>query len=229
MRKTMTTICCLLLAGNSLQAAVTNQQDTVRNENAADIYIQQVIAEETILQAQNPVSLPQGRNVIKLSGGPGFITTSVVTPEGAYSSRTGTDVLAEFEHIWYSGWGLGLNYAHNSTDYDGYGLSQNYFGASAVLSHLTNKSFRWELAFGLGLAQYTEENPGYSYDGKTENGLGFMSKIGCEYLFHRHLSIGVELNVFTATFPKQNANINEDNYVNGFKRISIVGGLRYHF
>ena len=198
---------------------------------------------EYILPKSPALSCKLPTNVIKLSGGLSFIASNVYI-EDQYASqirrctwKPGISALVEYEHIFKSGWGFGLNTIYNDTRYfnglrnntkKNLALRQFYIGPSVVRRSIISDRWLVEGAFGMGYA-YTD---GDITDGIS--GVGFMAKGGVEYLLSRHVGIGAELNdviVLTGfedeylkkVFPKDYSGMN------GTVRFDIALGIRFYF
>ena len=203
----------------------------------------------TIMNAQTTEQL---RNIIKLSGGLDFVTSKMYLPENlyhgnqvvAYSWRPGVSVSADYEFLWKSGWGIGVNLIYNDTHYSAKGhvidqqtnerqkidlsLTSIYIGPSVVYGGSFNEHWRAECALGMGyghLGGRLAENSGF----------GIMSKGGIEYLINRHFGVGVELNsliIFTKDDYLEEikkAYPSESDVSSGVSRLGVSAGMRFHF
>ena len=77
----------------------------------------------THVMAQDNVK-KSGEDLIRLGGNLSFITSKTYIYDGerglnGYSWRPGVSFLAEYEHVWPSGWGVGTMVDYNHTVYDG--------------------------------------------------------------------------------------------------------------
>lgn len=172
-------------------------------------------------------------DVIMVSVGPSLITSKVISPRGYESKKGGVDFLLEFEHVNGKGVGFGLNVKYNKTSFDDYSNLQLYYmGPSFVYNYVTSMNWRWDLAVGIGYALY-KDSPGKGknlfYGMQTQSGIGFMSKIGVDYLLSDRLGIGVEANSVSHNFSKPEGFQLEKNEHYGFSTLSLTAGLRFYF
>ena len=203
----------------------------------------------TIMNAQTG---EQTSNVIKVNGGLDFVTSKMYLPENLYygnqivahSWRPGVSVSADYEHLWKSGWGVGVNFIYTDTRYSAKGhivnqqtnehekislsLTTVYIGPSVVYGGTFGGHWRAECALGMGYGQL---------GGRLADNGGFaiMSKGGIEYMINSHIGVGVELNslvVFTKDeeledFKKYYPS--ESDVSSGVSHAGVAAGLRFHF
>ena len=182
-------------------------------------------------------------NVIKVSGGLSFVVSNVYLEDQFENKirkitwRPGVSALLEYEHIFKSGWGLGLNTIYNDTRYPNgiksitkkkMALRQFYIGPSIVRRSIIGDRWFVEGALGMGYA-YTD---GDFTDGTS--GVGFMLKGGVEYLLSKHVGIGAELNdvIVITGFEDEylkKAFPNDYSGMNGTFRLDLALGLRFYF
>ena len=172
-------------------------------------------------------------DIIMVSVGPSLITSKVVSPRGNESRKGGVDCLLEFEHVNGKGIGFGLNVKYNKTTFDDYGYLQLYYmGPSFVYNYVTSMNWRWDLAVGIGYAMYKDgagKGNNSFYGMQTQSGIGFMSKIGIDYLLSDRLGIGVEVNNVSHNFSKPEGFQLGKNEHYGFHTLSLTAGLRFYF
>ena len=193
-----------------------------------------------LLQSSPSFEMPS--DIIKLSGGLSLILSNVYL-ENQFENkvmrsnwRPGISALLEYEHIFKSGWGFGLNVIYNDTRYKNtyknsakknLALRQVYLGPSVVRRNLIG--YRWlvEGVFGIGYSHLG----GDFLDGTS--GLGFMLKGGVEYMLSKHVGIGVEMNDVIAITGENNDDLmkkySEDNSWSGSFRIDFAAGIRFYF
>jgi hypothetical protein len=188
------------------------------------------------------IELEMPSDIIKLSGGLSLILSNVYL-ENQYENkvmrsswRPGISALLEYEHIFKSGWGFGLNVIYNDTRFKNtyknkakknLALRQIYLGPSVVRRNLIGSRWLVEGAFGMG----------YSYLGGDfldgTSGLGFMLKGGVEYMLSKHVGIGVEMNDVIAITGENDDDFikkySEDNSWSGSVRIDFAAGIRFYF
>jgi len=191
---------------------------------------------------QSSPSFEMPSDIIKLSGGLSLILSNVYL-ENQFENkvmrsnwRPGISALLEYEHIFKSGWGFGLNVIYNDTRYKNtyknsakknLALRQVYLGPSVVRRNLIG--YRWlvEGVFGIGYSHLG----GDFLDGTS--GLGFMLKGGVEYMLSKHVGIGVEMNDVIAITGENNDDLmkkySEDNSWSGSFRIDFAAGIRFYF
>lgn len=205
-----------------------------------------------VAAAMNAQTGEQTSNVIKLNGGLDFVTSKMYLPDNLYygsqvvahSWRPGVSVSADYEHLWKSGWGFGVNFIYNDTHYSAKGhpvnqqaneykkismsLTSTYIGASAVYGGRLNEHWIAECSLGMGYGKLG----GRLAD---NGGFGMMTKGGIEYLINSHFGVGVELNslvIFTKDeeleeFKKYYPS--ESDTSSGVSRVGMAVGLRFHF
>ena len=191
---------------------------------------------------QSSPSFEMPSDIVKLSGGLSFIISNVYI-DNQYENkvmrsiwRPGISALLEYEHIFKSGWGFGLNVIYNDTRYKNtyinsakknLALRQIYLGPSVVRRSLIGNRWLVEGAFGIGYSHLG----GDFLDGTS--GLGFMLKGGVEYMLSKHVGIGVEMNdVIAITGENNDALIkkySEENSWSGTFRIDFAAGIRFYF
>ena len=164
------------------------------------------------------------RNVVKLSAGPSRITSKVYSPYGTVHKKMGVDVVFSYERIGKRNFGFGFTTAYNRTTYGG--MSDQtffYIGPDFVISRVTTKKWRWDMGIGMGYTAYNEVG------GNSGGGVGFLSRIGVEYILRDHFAFGIDWNMLTRTFSAPEGYYLEKNERYGFDSMSLTAGMRFYF
>ena len=197
-------------------------------EDAAQANASQMITDKRDRRLANP------KDVLKISGGPSWIVSELVTPYQTYKSKLGISLGADYQHIWRSGLGIGVNFTYFGTSFDeGFSLRMFYIGPSIVGSLMFGQKWRWDASLGLGFSHYTEEyDGGYnSYYGSnsntsySENRLGVMFQTGLEYMLSKNISIGLQINITTMSLKKPEGYDDKYDFY-GIRRIDPQIGIR---
>ena len=183
-------------------------------------YVKQVQKVQEI-QKQMP------RNIFRLSVGPTLMTSKYQVDNHIYKSRVGLDILFDYDHVWKSGFGFGINYKHNYTSFDeGIKTRIDYIGPSFVIAPQISKTCRYDVALGFGYGRYKESYGGLSY---TENRFAAMMRIGLEWRVAHQLALGPQINIFTMSMKKPEGIELEKNDTYGIQHVGLQVGLRYYF
>ena len=170
------------------------------------------------------------RDLFKVGLGPAWIISDLQTEKRTYKSKGGYVLTADYQHIWKSGFGFGINYMYYSTSFDeGFDLQMHYVGPSIMAAYMLNDNWRMDASFGLGYANYMEsvESMGYKLSASTSN-IGVMSQLGIEYMLSKRVGIGLQVDLFTMRL-KRPENVNTDNYeFYGVRRFDTSLGLRFY-
>lgn len=197
-------------------------------EDTAQANASQMITDKRDRRLANP------KDVLKISGGPSWIVSELVTPYQTYKSKLGISLGADYQHIWRSGLGIGVNFTYFGTSFDeGFSLRMFYIGPSIVGSLMFGQKWRWDASLGLGFSHYTEEYDGgyYSYYGSnsntsySENRLGVMFQTGLEYMLSKNISIGLQINITTMSLKKPEGYDDKYDFY-GIRRIDPQIGIR---
>lgn len=179
------------------------------------------------LKQQQEVIRQTPRNVIRISAGPTLMTSKYLVENHRYRYRVGVDICVDYDHVWKSGLGFGINYLHNYTSFDeGVKSRIDYVGPSLVLAYARTKSFRCDVAWGLGYCHYSDSYEGYSL---TQNRVGLTMRLGAEWRVAKHLGLGAQFNVFSVRLKEPEGMELEKNEFYGIEHIGLQGGLRYYF
>ena len=167
------------------------------------------------------------RNIFRLSVGPTLMTSKYQVDNHIYKSRAGIDILFDYDHIWKSGFGFGINYKHNYTSFDeGIKTRVDYIGPSFVIAPQISKTCRYDVALGFGYGRYKESYGGLSY---SEGRFAAMMRIGLEWRIARQLALGPQINMFTMTMKKPEGLELDKNDTYGIQHMGLQVGLRYYF
>lgn len=176
------------------------------------------------------------RNVLRASVGPAWITSEFHTPKNIYKRKSGFGVTADYQHLWRSGFGFGINYLFYNTSFDeGFDVQMHYLGPSFVCSFMLGTKCRFDGAFGVGYSRYTESvdgiRNGIRYDlSESQNRIGTMFEFGIEYKLTNTCAIGAQINLLSTSLKEPE---NVPQYNNGKKegisRADALIGLRYYF
>lgn len=164
-------------------------------------------------------------NRLSVSAGLTWITSKIyVTPTDYYSNRRCWDLCADYEYLWNSGFGVGLNYALNHASFNHYGsFTQHYIGPSFVYVYRITRRFSSEVGLGLGYSYYSESG------GYTDSAMGVMFKVGMEYLFTRHFGLGLQYRACGCSYTQPDGFELPKNEQYRLNRASIQLGVHYYF
>ena len=167
----------------------------------------------------------QPLNVLRVSAGPSVMTSEFITNYRTYKSRTGFDLLVDYDHLWKSGFGFGINYLYNSTSFDGdYNTHIHYFGPSLVMALATRK-WRFDGAWGVGYAHYTESLGNQS---ESEDNAAIFFRAGAEYRVAKHLAIGLQMHTLSMPQKKPEGVELKKNEFYGIRHLSPHVRLCYY-
>lgn len=190
-------------------------------------YEQQQKELEERVERQQEIIRQAPRNVLRISAGPTLMTSKYMVDNHQYRNRVGIDICVDYDHVWKSGFGFGINYLHNYTSFDeGVKSRVNYIGPSAVFAFSRTKNFRCDLAWGIGYCHYSDSYEGYSI---AQNRVGLMMRVGAEWRVAKHLALGAQINVFSVRLKKPEGLELEKNEFYGIEHFGLQGGLRYYF
>ena len=167
------------------------------------------------------------RNVLRLSVGPSLMTSKYQVDNHQYKNRVGFDLCVDYDHLWKSGFGIGINYLYNYTSFDeGVKSRINYIGPSLVLAPAIKKSFRYDIAFGIGYCHYSDS---YEGESETQNRLGVMMRVGAEWKVAKSLALGAQISYISVRMKKPEGLELEKNEFYGITHFGLQAGLRYYF
>ena len=166
------------------------------------------------------------RNIVRLNVGPSWMISKYELGNKVYKSKIGIDVTVDYDHVWKSGLGIGVNYLHNYTSLDeGISLRLNYIGPSFVVALPLRKS-RWDIAVGFGYCQYSESMGSLSY---SESHVAPLMRIGYEYKLGQNIALGLQTNLISMKLDEPDGIELDKNEFYGIRRVGIQAGLRYYF
>lgn len=165
------------------------------------------------------------RNVLRISAGPSWLASKYQLGNHLYKSRCGYDLAVDYDHVWRSCLGFGINYLHNYTSfYEGVKTRINYIGPSVVLCYPFGK-FRYDLALGFGYCYYTESSSFHSYK---EGKIAPLMRVGLEYQLMSHMALGVQLDIYSMHMDKPEGVELEKGEFYGIQRGGLMAGVRIY-
>lgn len=161
-------------------------------------------------------------NAFEASIGYGWITSKLYDMNGnSAGSKGGLEWKLGYQHLWSSGWGIGLIYSGSKLSFDGGDLSLSYIAPECAWGI---KSGKWIFKGGIGVGLFLYNEPYY----KT-TGMGVHVTLGLEYMLSEHWGLGFSINTVNGSLPKQdNYELKKDEH-SGITRFNMLGGLRYYF
>lgn len=166
------------------------------------------------------------RNILRFSVGPSWLISDFQVGNRVYEAKCGVDVAVDYDHVWTSGLGLGVNYLHNYTSFEeGFDQRLDYIGPSLVLAFPSNK-WRWDMALGFGYCRYSESVGNLSV---SESHVAPLMRMGLEYKVSDQIALGAQMNMITVRLDKPEGFELKDNEFYGIKRFGIQVGMRYYF
>ena len=183
------------------------------------------MAEETdTATVARRTSVDSYANKVKVSSGPMWVDSKMyVSSENYIKNQRGFDVMVDYQHLWSSGIGVGVDYAYNRTSYSKWGhFTLIYLGPSFVYAYRGLNRFTFDVTAGLGYAYYME--PGYDH-----HGMGFMLKLGAEYQLFSNVGVGVEFSRISTAYIKPEGLLIPDDESYGIARYGVLAGLRFYF
>lgn len=154
--------------------------------------------------------------------GPAWITSKMYTPSGKYTWRTGLELGAEYSCVFSKGYGFGITYLRNHTNYPDANVDLNYIGPSFV--YAGNFSEKWRAMAEIGLG-YGNINDGSGW----QSGFGTKYTAGVEYMLSDKLGVCAKLRNMAVYFGKQDSDYpGDDDDLNGISRLALQLGLCIH-
>ncbi|MDR0893895.1 MAG: porin family protein [Prevotellaceae bacterium] len=162
------------------------------------------------------------KNTLSVSAGWGWVTSKVATPLGSYRGKGGVEWGVEYNHVFNSGWGFGLQYAGFQVEFDRSASSTlTFIGPSLVYRGRFSDKWLPKMSLGIGYG-------GMSDNGFNTSGVGISYALGMEYMLSKSVGVGVELSEFVFNFSTTKEQ-QRNNERNGVARVSLTGGLRVYF
>lgn len=162
-------------------------------------------------------------NTLTVSAGYGWITSKTYTPYGTYNSKGGMEWKIEYDHVYGSGLGFGIQYSgfHASFSSDIY-MRLTYIAPSFIARFKANS---WVFKFGVGIGYF-----GYNDSGAyNSSNIGMSTDAAAEYMLSPHFGLGVSLSTITGRTSGPYDSQLPDGEISGVRRINLQGGLRYYF
>ena len=209
--------------------------DTRAALNNLELFEEDVVQERAsrMITDKRDKRLNNPKDIFKLSAGPSWITSEIETYNRTYKSKCGLGLNAEFQHIWGSGLGIGINYLYFGTSFDeGFDMSMHYIGPSIILSLMLGERWRYEASLGVGLSYYAESVTG-NYRGLSYTASGSESKVsprfglGIEYMLTKKVGLGFQFSWLTMTLKEPEGYDSKYDFY-GIKRIDPHIGLRVY-
>ena len=166
------------------------------------------------------------RNIFRLSMGPSWLVSEYYFFGKKYQSKMGLDVAVDYEHVWKSGFGIGINYLYDYT-LIGNGITMNlhYVGPSLVMALPFTKS-RLDMALGLGYGFYSEST---GFGEHSESHWAPTIRLGYEYRLGENIALGLQVNMLVMKMDKPNDVILDNDHFYGIQRVGVQTGIRYYF
>lgn len=154
---------------------------------------------------------------------PGVITSKVYYNSQDYESfRGGMGIETGYRCVLKKGYGFGLTYAHNKTEYKyGEKLDLNYIGPSFIYGSKIRERLQGSGEVGIGHANYKLNN-------EKQNGVGIKASADIEYLLSSWLGVNAEMGWLMTIFSEKYHGYKIDEPINGFYRVSVNVGIRLH-
>lgn len=168
-------------------------------------------------------------NIVKLSGGPAWLTSKIYVGSEEFSSVSAFNLMLQYSHLWKSGWGCGLqafqsHFKVGDSSYSDYGGSANifYLGPSLAYAYRTDKGWLWTMNYSMGYTSIDEAD--------SCSGFGMTFSVGVDYMLTRHLGIGVDVMEYTGYFKAPAGWKQEHPDMRyGYSQIGIFAGIRAYF
>lgn len=202
-------------------------------ERYDEALLEAMVATQLEQEEKRKKELDNPKNVIMVNAGVSWITSEIQTPFHLYKNHVGFGMNVDYQHIWGSGLGLGIDYLYYNTSFDGdITYNTHYIGPSIVGSMMSRNSlWRMNLALGIGYA-YNTENVSASIYGypssKSESSVGVFGQIGAEYKLAKHVGVGVQLSYLTMRLDRPEGYDTSKYKFYGVKRFDLMAGLRFY-
>lgn len=166
-------------------------------------------------------------NLFRVAIGPSWLASKYELNNRVYTKKRGADFDLDIEHLWKSGFGIGVNAVHNYTSFEeGVDMYFNYIGPSLVLAYMFTDKCRFDMGFGLGLGVLKESS---FYASDTNSRLSTMLKIGVEYMASDRVGLGLQMNALTMRMKKPDDVVLEKNEFYGIQRAGVQLSFNYYF
>lgn len=205
----------------------TSLQEIEQLEDAEQEIVNRYVTRTRDRLLKNP------KDVVKINAGPSWIVSEMQMPTGTYKRKIGFGLGVDYQHIWRSGFGIGLNYLYYGTSFnDAYGIRMHYIGPSVLVSLKTSDKWRYDASLGIGYSRYTEQITGrqqgisFKVSG-SENRVGTMVQLGIEYMLSKKVGIGIQSDAFVMSLKEPDDYKGEYDFY-GIRRIDAQIGLRFY-
>ena len=216
--------------GTVLRIPETATTDSTKSESMRRLLLAEQQSErqnQEIKQYVRNMYTQSPSNIFRLNVGPSILCSKFQVGNHTYKSRIGFNIGADYEHVWKSGFGFGLNYLHNYTSFnEGVTTRLNYYGPSFLMATPLLNRWRYDLAVGIGYCRYSES---FANITNAENCIGTTFRLGAEWKIAKHLALGAQLNLFTVSLKKPDNLELKKNEFYGIRHFNLLGGLRYYF
>ena len=167
----------------------------------------------------------QPRNILRASIGPSLMTSDFQIHNHLYKSRCGLDLSLDYDHVWKSGIGFGINYRHDYTTFEeDLVMRTNYIGPSLVLAYPGN-GIRYDMAIGFGYCWYSEHFRGLSM---SEGHIAPLIRMGLEFSISKNVAYGIQMNTFSVRLDKPEGLEMKKNESYGIQRMGLQMGVRVY-
>lgn len=159
-------------------------------------------------------------NTFEASIGYGWITSDIYSSTGEkYGSKGGMEWNLEYNHVFRSGFGFGLQYSGCKVSVPEGDMSLSYVAPSVVLRR---KIDSWIFKCGVGVGAFF-----YSQSGYNATSVGVSTTLGMEYMVAKSVGLGLSVNAIGASLPDQEGLPEDQN--SGIGRLNVTGGIRFYF
>lgn len=165
---------------------------------------------------------PAPANTFEVSLGYGWISSKIYDANNvSLGSKSGLEWKLGYEHIWTSGWGVGMQYSGFKAELPGGDMVLSYLAPEVTLRTKFNK---WILKCGVGMGLFLYNEPYYS-----TAGFGTHIIVGVEYMLSSHVGLGVSASSIASNLPKRDGVELKKDEKSGINRVNVLGGLRFYF
>lgn len=134
------------------------------------------------------------RHTIRLGYGIGVVTSKVEDYRGTFSNSTILPLTVDYEHVWDSGMGFGINVSQGYLKATG--NNEFYVGPSFVAAYTFSRGWRLSASTGLGFAVND-----FGVSG-SKSGVGSLSTAYISYKVLRHWSVALGARVSSTLYHK---------------------------
>ena len=208
--------------------------DTMANGNAqsAISQMEEKYDKELLAIAHNQIRLREKmfdnpKDIVKVNIGPSWITSEIQMYNRTYKNETGFGFGIDYQHLWRSSIGFGINYMYHYTSFDSdFSAKMHYIGPSLVGSIKLGSNWRLDAALGVGYSVYREA---YNRVGEaSESNVGAMTQLGIEYMLSKRIGLGLQLNTLTMRMKRPDDIDTKDYDFYGIRRLDARLGMRFY-